>query len=191
MKIVPAENDAPAFTAQVEALLEGIARVRRPAVLVLIKIDNWFGPNWLRFSTGAHVPVAGCKAGILPIPLFVPNRVASQRRFAAPQYNEVSGGGPLHTEDIEGARERRMSDLPERTAIVWYSGNSRVNRRGSVMAYMAVGNLYRPWYAGWTEGQAWHIEHSKGIDKDEVSNLTRIGFGSTREVEPTCVELRR
>lgn len=44
------EGDASDFVAKVDALLRGIAETHAPPEVILVKIDNWFGPKWLRFS---------------------------------------------------------------------------------------------------------------------------------------------
>jgi hypothetical protein len=171
MRIECAEGDAPAFLAQVEALAYGIALQMKPAFLVLVKVDNWFGPNWLPFSAGTRVPARGVEGRFLHVPLFVPNRVISERRFDAPQYEEAPIGRSVHAKDVEDARQRRVSDLPRDSTLIWYSGGSTTNKRGSVLAYVAVGDLYKAWYAGWSEGRCWHVDQAMGIDVKELSGL--------------------
>jgi hypothetical protein len=50
MKIMPAFDDAPDFVKQVEQVVNGIIHRHSPEIVVLPKIDNWFGSNWLGFS---------------------------------------------------------------------------------------------------------------------------------------------
>jgi hypothetical protein len=50
MQIIPEQDDAHDFVALVEQSVNDILRQNAPSSLVLIKVDNWFGPKWLGFS---------------------------------------------------------------------------------------------------------------------------------------------
>jgi len=113
----------------------------------------------------------------------LPNRVVSQRRFAAPTYDEVDAGTPIHiqTESTE-AILRRVSRVGDGAALVWYSGNSGQSERGAIMAYVPVGDSYSPWYTGWAKRQDWELVQPKEISGQEVTSL--IGASSQLIQEP-------
>jgi hypothetical protein len=50
MNILPEKNDADSFIAQVDALANGIFRAHTPDILILVKVNSWFGSRWLGFS---------------------------------------------------------------------------------------------------------------------------------------------
>lgn len=179
MRLAPEQDDAPAFISIIEQLLVGLVRDYKPAALVLIKIDNWFGSKWLGFSgkvLGAvgswHIPRRQ-PADHIRIPPFVPNRILSQRRFAGPAYDEIGRGRPIHTRipsDLAVVRKAAIH-VPD-TALVWFSGNSKATGRGSLMAYVPANSSYWPWYAAWKSGQPWYLTETREIRREQISRLT-------------------
>lgn len=77
MQIIPEQDDAHDFVALVEQSVNGILRQNAPLSLVLIKVDNWFGPMWLGFS-GKILGAIGVWQPKLTIPPFVPNRIGAK-----------------------------------------------------------------------------------------------------------------
>ena len=119
--------------------MNGIVRRHSPETLVLIKINNWFGSNWLGFSGRGALDVwnkpRNEPSDNVRIPPFVPSRVVSQRSLAAPNYEEVANGKPIHTQmPSNRALLRKAATAAPGTALVWYGGNSRTAGRGAVMA---------------------------------------------------------
>jgi len=171
MRIVPQQGDASEWISQIEPLVMGSLRLCKPEALVLVKIDGWFGSKWRRFS-GKTLGAIGLWKDRLTIPSFVPNRVLSQRKYIAPTYEEVDEGHRLHVQ-IEGnlATLRFAKDVAPRTALVWYSGNSKNSGRGSLMVYLPLGDSYLTWYAGWSYGKPWRIVELQGITMGELSAL--------------------
>ena len=88
MRIRPDQDDAADFIAEVQGLVDGLLRHYAPRTVVLIKIDNFFGSRWLRFS-GKALGALGVWKKRLNVPPFVPNRVVSQLTFAGPLYDEA------------------------------------------------------------------------------------------------------
>ena len=171
MQITPEDDDAKDFIAVVERIVDGLLRRDKPSSLALIKIDNWFGSNWLQFS-GTVMGAFGVANSNLTVPPFVPNRVVLQRRFAAPLYDEVDSGELLHL-DIPSsvAMTRRVSDIAPATSLVWYSGNSQSSGQGCIMAYVPEGDAYWSWYAAWANRGAWHIVKAIGVRPQDLLNL--------------------
>src|SRR5260370_30312598 len=111
MEIAPQVDDAVEFVVLVEACVNGDLRVHKPKELVLIHIDNWFSQKWLHFSGKALGSVGVWQRDQnLTVPPFVPNRVRSERGFAAPGYLEVTAPHPVHSVmESQYALHRRMS----------------------------------------------------------------------------------
>ncbi len=178
MRILPDTDDAPEFIALVERICLGVLRHHAPESIVLIKIDNWFGSKWLGFS-GKSLGAIGVwnkpydrPATDIRIPPFVPHRVASQRRFAAPTYEEIDPGKPVHARMRSSvALWRKAALAASATALVWYSGKSSGSGRGAVMAYVPVKNSYWPWYAGWEKRQSWHLSETWDIKREQLTQL--------------------
>jgi hypothetical protein len=154
-------------------LANGILRYHAPPELILIKINNWFGGRWLRFS-GRVLGVLGVWKNALSIPPFVPNRVASQRRFRAPEYREINAGKPIHIQiDSAKATRRRVSEIAGGAALIWYSGCSNTTERGAIMAYVPGERGYTPWYTGWAKREEWELVQPKEISAQQLAKLTQ------------------
>lgn len=135
-------GDSAEFMRRVRALVSGVARDYKPARLYVVRIDNWFGPRWVRFagkfSAGKHF-YAGIHKVTLHVPPFVPHRVVAERVFAGPNYDETVARPPLHVECASMlALTRRIADVDKEAAFVWFSGQSEVQKRGSIMVYLPI-----------------------------------------------------
>jgi hypothetical protein len=182
--IIPQSDDSNDFVKQVELVVHGVLYRYTPETLVLIKIDNWFGSSWLGFS-GKVLGALGVwhksynqPADNIRIPPFVPNRVVSQRRFAAPAYEEVDAGKRLHIHIAStDALARKARTLLPNTALMWYSGNSSATGRGAVMVYAPVGASYWPWYVSLEKGMPWRVTETWDIKRQDFSRIIEQGAG--------------
>lgn len=182
MKMTPEFDDAPDFIGHVEQVVNGVVRRHLPETLVLIKVNNWFGSNWLGFS-GKALGALGVwnkprnkPADDIRIPPFVPSRVVWQRSFAAPTYEEVSNGKPIHSKmPSNRALLRKAATAAPGAALVWYSGNSKTAGRGAVMVYVPVSDSYWPWYAALETGDSWRITETWDIKREDLSKLMEQG----------------
>ena len=171
MEILIQDDDSKDFIAEVEHCTNGILRAYSPSELILIKIDNWFGPKWLRFS-GKTLGALGVWRSKLTVPPFVPNRVISERRFSAPDYITATPRKPIHIEiESKGAINRDLSEVAPKASLIWYSGNSQKMKRGSVMAYIWHSDSYWAWYAEWAGTDSWKVVSARNIGLAEVSAL--------------------
>jgi hypothetical protein len=172
MNILLENNDAEAFITQVDALTNGILGKHTPESLILIKVNSWFGSRWLRFS-GKMLGALGVWQDNLSVPPFVPSRIKSQQRFAAPNYLETAAGPPLHKKvSSSDAILRRIAAIEPGAAILWYSGNSKILGHGSAMAYIPTSDSYLSWYLSWAHRDTWYVEEAIGINHQELSFLT-------------------
>src|SRR6266481_4805030 len=86
MKIILESDDAADFIRHVEHAVNGVFRRHSPETGVLVKINNWFGSNWLGFSgktlgaLGDWYKPHNQPLDNIRIPPVVPARVVLQRR---------------------------------------------------------------------------------------------------------------
>jgi hypothetical protein len=173
MRIQPGPTDASEFVTAVNRVVDGLLRDSSPQSLVVIQIDNWFSQKWLGFS-GLPIPhvAAFCRKEETRIPPFVPNRVVSERWFAAPLFEEADPAVRLHLRQRSKiALRRKASEVAPGSLLVWYSGNSANTGRGSLMAYIPEGKSYRNWYAQWQNANDWHSIQTDGIKVPDLRKL--------------------
>jgi len=188
-------GDSAEFMKKVQALVVGGARDYEPARLYVIRIDNWFGPKWVHFagkvSVGKHF-YAGIHKVTLHVPPFVPHRVVAERVFAGPNYDETVARPPLHIECASMlALSRRIADVDKEAAFVWFSGQSEVQKRGSIMVYLPVASTPMTshrrerrrtgaFYVGLSEHEmGWNPVMLRGVSRREVDHLEECGRAST------------
>jgi hypothetical protein len=174
MTITSDQDDAPKFIAEVQNLSDGLLRTYLPPALVVIKIDNWFGPRWLNFS-GKALGALGILKTRLTIPPFVPNRVVSQQTFLGPSYDELVAGRPIHIHTKSmSALKRYIADVAPGVAILWYSGRSGKSGQGSMMAHFPTPDEYLPLYVRWVSRDSWQVTQTMGITAEDVRRLSRL-----------------
>jgi hypothetical protein len=165
----PNETDDVHFLSQVDRLVRGIVALHQPQRFVVVQIDNWFGPRWLRFA-GKAVGALGIRDyHNVIIPPFVPNRVIAQSLFEKTdgvRYSFAGEGPQVHREhsSSENLTYRAKIQFPE-TALFWFSGGTRQNGRGSLMGYTPSPEKYWGWYLELTLERDWNV--SKQVDFHE------------------------
>lgn len=172
MRIVADTDDAPEFVGLIERICLGILDRYSPKEFVLVKIDNWFGSKWLGFSGKALGALGIWHKGEIRIPPFIPNRVLSQRRFSGTTYKEVDVGEPVHKfiRSMHALRRKASLCAPE-TCLAWYSGNSAISDRASLMVYVPSSEGDWAWYAGWQKSGSWVIRESWDIKPEQITQL--------------------
>jgi len=188
------EGDSAEFMEKLQALLVGVARDYDTARLYVIRIDNWFGPKWMHFAgkfTAGKGAAIGVHKSILHVPPFVPHRVVGERVFAGPNYDKAVTKPPLHIEcTSKVALTRRIAGVDKEAAFVWFSGESEVQKRGSVMVYLpfapapATSRRHErrrsgAFYIGFSQREGgWEPAMLRGISLGEVEYLEECGRGS-------------
>jgi TPR repeat protein len=187
-------GDSSEFMRKVQTLVVGVARDYEPARLYVIRIDNWFGPKWMHFA-GKFTAGKGFAIGVhktaLHVPPFVPHRAVAERVFVGPNFDEAVIRPPLHIEcTSELALTRRIADVDKEAAFVWFSSESEVQKRGSIMVYLPVATLPRPnrrewrkrseaFYMGFSQRQgSWELAMLRGISRGEAGHLEESGNSS-------------
>ena len=184
-------GDSAEFMKKVQALVVNVARDYEPARLYVIRVDNWFGPKWMHFagkvSVGKHF-YAGIHKVTLHVPPFVPHRVVAERVFAGPDFDETVARPPLHIECASMlALKRRIADVDREAAFVWFSGQSEVQKRGSVMVYLPIASTPTTnhrrerrrsgsFYIGFSLRETgWEPAMLRGISRGEAAHLEEGG----------------
>ena len=136
-----------------------------------------------KISVGKHF-YAGIHKVTLHVPPFVPHRVVRERVFAGPDYDETVARPPLHIECASMlALTRRIADVDKEAAFVWFSGQSEVQKRGSVMVYVPIASTPTtrrrrerrrsgPFYIGFSLRESgWEPAMLREISLGEVQHL--------------------
>lgn len=158
-----------------------------PDQLWIVQIDNWFDHKWLRFSgqgaAASDIPVTGYETvkrefyqDKLTFPPFAPDRVLGQWSYL--RKDEDYREAPLPK--LPHSRERRPTNhnLHQRiekidgsACFLWYSSNTLVNGRGSVMVYIVTGETSECWFASFNRQDGWALGATKGINRAAVLKL--------------------
>jgi hypothetical protein len=179
------------FMRKVQALVVGVTRDYEPARLYIVRIDNWFGPKWMHFAgkfTAGKGFAIGVHKKILHVPPFVPPRVVAERVFAGPNHEKAVVKPPLHIKcTSELALTRRIADVDKEAAFVWFSSESEIQKRGSIMVYLPVAsnpmaqrreNFRRTgaFYIGFSQRErSWEPAMLRGISRGETEHLETCG----------------
>jgi hypothetical protein len=185
------QGDSAEFIEKARALAIGVARDCEPARLYIVRIDNWFGPKWMHFAgtlTVGKYAAIGVHKTRLHVPPFVPNRVVAERVLRGPDYEETVAAAPLHIEcPSKQALKRRIADIDEDAAFIWFSSESEVQKRGSVMVYLPV--VFDPatrrrssligrgaFYVGLSQRAiSWEPAMLRGVSRSEAAHLEENG----------------
>lgn len=177
------DNDDVGFVHDVMPIIDGVVRVVEPPELYIVKVDNWFGDKWLGFSNKLVGAVGVQYREALRVPPFVPARVVSQRfmtRQTDKAYVDADTSLQLHVEQSsEDNAKRLMSVVCPKAAVIWWSGSTRTNQRGAVMAYLPTPDGHHGWYAELQKVQEWRIVQAIGTTARELmSYASNVDIGS-------------
>jgi hypothetical protein len=167
-------GDDADFVREVVGAIEGAVRLSTPGVVLLVKIDSWFGPKWLGFSHKVLGALGVAALEDLVVPPFVPNRVVAQRSYhrVDPDYIEVPDEPPLHVhQSSEANAHRKLRDLHPQAALFWWTGNTRQSGRGALMAYLPASGGHTGWYAELQRGTRWSFASLRGVGLPELRAL--------------------
>jgi hypothetical protein len=196
------QGDSAEFMERVRALAIGVGRDYEPARLYVIRIDNWFGPRWMKFAgkftAGKHFAI-GVHKRRLHVPPFVPQRVVAQGVFVGLGYEETVARPPLHIEcPSSKALVRRIEDIDKDAAFIWFGGESEAQGRGAVMVYLPVALETTERRRGLRDCGAFYVGYSlretnwepamlRGVSRGEVAHLHESGQALAAErTLPNC-----
>ncbi|MEL7147658.1 MAG: hypothetical protein AAFO69_14880, partial [Bacteroidota bacterium] len=106
------------------------------------------------------------------IPPFHPNRIISSKSFVTNNNLRPASSNRLHQlqESNDNIHRRISTYLPEGIAL-WYSSESFINQRGSLMVYHIKNGQVISWYATIANRKSWKITQTKGIPLHELQYL--------------------
>lgn len=188
MELSTNATDDPQFVELVAHILDQLVLKGRPAGVFVIEIDNWFDHKWLNFSGKGRVAFNG---GLpepdtaldeffqekVTFPPFNPQRVVAEWLFAPDPNGEYlpSLDGPLiHRRRFESSANnlhKRVTDFSRSAVFLWFSSNTKSNRRGSVMVYEVNGSVVQTWFVGFAKNGEWEISQTKGIGRGVAVEL--------------------
>jgi hypothetical protein len=187
------DND---FIALMGTVIGGVLAEGQADQVWLIQIDNWFDHKWLRFSGNgssaswmfAGVPSFGSIAqrfdsvknpffqSKITFPPFSPGRILGQWSFLKSGHEYIEfpfPSVPHKTEKVrsESNLHRHVQDFTGSACLVWYSGNTIANDRGSLMVYTVRDSQISSWYAAFQRREGWSLSKTKGISGAEILRL--------------------
>ena len=170
--------DAPDFLDAVERLLTGVAATPRPPQVCVVRIDSWFDAKWLKFS-GKLLGAVGMSADDVTVPPFHPHRVQAESwcrldESAAEYVPDPRPHPTLHVpQPSERNLRRKLRVVAPDTMCVWYSGDSALLERGSLMVYVpAADGTYWCWFATLAAAKPqWRPTRLAGISPSELQLL--------------------
>ena len=174
VQLRPTKNDDPQFVQLLESVVEGILGEAKSDDLYVVAIDNWFDHKWLKFSGIGVVPfefpafmnsedaLGEFRQDNVTLPPFSPKRVICQGHFhkQGAAYIESDRPSLIHKQErqrSEGNLNRRIVDISESGTFVWYSSNTLVNARASIMAYTIKKTQIEAWFAAFRNVNGWKL----------------------------------
>jgi hypothetical protein len=169
-------NDDPRFLDLARRIVNGAIALLGVPEVYLVHVDNWFDHKWLGWwSNWEHK-----QPTTLYVPPFNPNRVLAQQHYLWNSENShwaLAGQGKVLHHRLPGrpARSRQKLDQVARfAAFIWYSGNTLVNRAGSMMFYLSGTEAYA-WYASFMNDGGWKVNDEFHVTRRELSSFEERG----------------
>ena len=166
-------SDNLEFVHILDRIIVGSSSAYKPEIICIVKIDNWFGKNWLKFSHKA-LGAFGVASSNLVIPPFNPNRVVSEETivlYKGEHYQDKIFERPIHiSQRSEENPKRKINSLFPTTGFYWWCGNTDNNNQGCLMAYLPTEGAHYAWYLEFGFGGYWKLSNSFGITRAEVTS---------------------
>jgi len=149
----------------------------------LIRIKNWFDHKWLNYSGKSVIEFRGGGGLIdsslnnewrekITVPPFNPNRVLSELFFRIePTDNKMFEKNLHKKKDSNENIHNRISAYTKSGMFVWYSSNTEINQKGSLMIYIVQGDNIKTFYVSFVNNNGWNINQTKNISVTELENI--------------------
>ena len=185
-KIAVDESDDLNFISIVNRLITGISRTKKFETVTITKVKNWFDHKWLNYSGSEAVPFES--GGLvnndmalsdkwkdqITFPPFNPNRIISSRTYLLNREVLKSDLRPIHRYQVSGQNLQNRVDLqPENFLYAWFSSNSQINKKGSLMIYELFNKSVTNWYCQMELNKVWKIGKSKNISRERLIEMTK------------------
>jgi hypothetical protein len=190
IELIPSEYDDIAFLSLVERIVNGALITLQVREVYIVHIDNWFDLKWLYWrSRGKELCIPLLDSNRvrkedhfimeLCVPMFDPNRVRSEKHFLwdenCSQWTSVEHPKPLHLRQPgRPSLAQPLERFSKSAAFIWYSGNTVINRAGSLMLYLSGADGYA-WYASFMKNEHWKIEGERRIARRELIAFEHCG----------------
>ena len=180
-------NDDPQFVGVVSRVVRGELETEPVGEVFVIRIDNWFDRKWLNFSGRGRVPFTWGGDWYRvdtaldefhqikkTFPPFVPNRVIEELCFIRENDGSYSlnPNGPFVHSQVRSRScrnlHRRVTAFSGSALFAWFSSQTRVNGRGSLMVYRAQGSRVTSWYASLAGGPAWRLLRVENVPRERL-----------------------
>lgn len=175
----------PTFLRAVAHVASALVQKFEPEELHMIKVKNWFDHKWLRFSGKGRInfesPFLSDQGVALDefhsdttFPPFSPRRILEQQCFQlGDKGRDVWAVHPTALQNSSWNLHRRVAEATDSGVFVWYSSNSKKNRRGSVMVIEVRGDVVTRWYASLLGEASWRLGLVKGTGRATAMALLR------------------
>jgi hypothetical protein len=182
-KIKVLETDSSDLIVLINQIISSMVFQYKINDLYYVRIKNWFNHKWLNFSGIGTVPFES--GGMfefdmvskekwqdeITVPPFNPNRILSETYVIRDRSeNNSLEKFSLHKKtNSQNNLQNRIFNYSQNGIFVWYSSNSEINKRGSLMVYRVQGKTIETFYASLVQDHKWRIIQSKGIGLNELN----------------------
>ena len=176
-------GDADDFIISVNKIVGKLIDKKDINEVCLIRIKNWFDHKWLNYSGKSVVEFRG-GAGLIDsalnnewrekitVPPFNPNRVLSELFFRiGPTDNKMFEKNLHKKKDSNDNIHNRISAYTKSGMFVWYSSNTEINQKGSMMIYIVQDDNIKTFYVSFVNNNGWKINQTKNISANELDNI--------------------
>jgi len=176
MKLLTTPEDDLKFVSIVSSIIDVLADKYKPQIIAAIQIDNWFDHKWL----GLSAKVLG-RLSIwhkeLRIPPFNPNRVKNQKVCQLKEsgkYEEISVPLQLIKQPSPKNLHRKLKNSIDSGLFLWWSSNTVVNSKGSIMLNTQIKEDSSSWFASFEREPDWRINKTKGIPVSQLKQFLNV-----------------
>jgi hypothetical protein len=177
IELLPSERDDLAFLQLAQRIVNGAVATLGMREVYLVQIDNWFDFTWLgfwsRWGEEKELPT-------LFVPPFNPNRIRSEKHLIwdanRSRFASATHKTPLHLRQPgrRATHAKPLDRFSKSAAFIWYSGNTVINRAGSLMLYLSGAEAYA-WYASFWKEEQWKFHDENPIARRELVSFEESG----------------
>lgn len=178
------KDDAPEFIELINKIMRSLIDDHSIKEICKIRIKNWFDHKWLNFSGKAVIPFNGIKVDSaleekweqkITVPPFHPNRVLSETFFRKrPSENKIFEKRLHRVKTSNDNLQNRITNYTDDGLFVWYSSNTKINQKGSLMIYRVKDEAVETFYSSLENKEGWKIIQTKGIGINELKRYAGI-----------------
>jgi len=158
LELFPDDDDDTAFITLVQQTISGSINSSSLEHFSVIKIKNWFDDKWTGFG-GVHRDHSGLlsfepglpvtRRGNKALPPFARSRIINSKTYGNPRENPAG--------------------------FYYFSGNSKSNGRGSLLASIPGSKERWDWYVGYSNSPEWHAIRYKNVSTKDIEIWLKNG----------------